>query len=78
MPHSSPARWLAVPCAIAALSAIAQPVPEPSGAAPIAAPRPVLPFKSALAGYRPFVDEKPVPWKEANDSVRRRHQKDTP
>lgn len=78
MPHSSPARWLAVPCVIAALSAVAQPVPAPSGTAPVATPRPVLTFKSALEGYRPFVDEKPLPWKEANDRVRRRGNKDKP
>ena len=58
--HSSPAGWLALLSAFAALSAAAQPAPT------------VLNYKSALEGYRPFADEKPIPWKEANETVYRR------
>jgi hypothetical protein len=29
------------------------------------------PYRSALEGYRPFTDEKPIPWKQANDTVGR-------
>jgi|KBSMisStaDraftv2_1062788.scaffolds.fasta_scaffold1911092_2 hypothetical protein len=71
MPHSSPARWLAVPWAVAALSATAQPLPVPADTAPTANP-PIPTYKSAFEGYRPFADEKPIPWKEANETVRRR------
>jgi hypothetical protein len=73
--HSSPARWLAVFPAMAALAAMAQTPPDaapaPAAAAPAAAP-PVLTYKSAFEGYRPFTDEKAVPWKEANETVRQR------
>ena len=77
MLHSLPARWLAVFPAMAALAAMAQPAPAAapaaaaSTAAPAAAPT-VLTYKSALEGYRPFADEKPIPWKEANETVYRR------
>ncbi len=76
--HSSLARWLAVSPAMAALVAVAQPAstpapaPAPSHTAATAAPQPVLTYKSALAGYQPFADEKPIPWKEANETVYRR------
>lgn len=33
---------------------------------------PVLTYRSALEGYRPFADEKAIPWKEANETVYRR------
>lgn len=66
--HPLPARWLAVFPAMAAVAAMAQPAP---GEAPAAAP-PALTYKSALEGYRPFTDEKPIPWKEANETVRQR------
>jgi hypothetical protein len=29
------------------------------------------PYRSALEGYQPFGDEKPVPWQQANDTVGR-------
>ena len=58
--HSLPAAWLAALSAFAALSAGAQPAPT------------VLDYKSALEGYRPFADVKPIPWKEANETVYRR------
>ena len=66
---SLPARWLALAPAVGALSAIAQPTPPP--AEPRARP-PVVAYPSALEGYRPFADEKPIPWKAANDTVHRR------
>jgi hypothetical protein len=66
--HPLPARWLAAFPAVAALAAMAQPAP---GEALAAAP-PVLTYKSALEGYRTFTDEKPIPWKEANETVRQR------
>ena len=58
--HSSPAGWLAALSAFAAIAAAAQPAPT------------VLNYKSAMEGYRPFTDDKPIPWKEANDTVYRR------
>ncbi|VTY36561.1 Uncharacterised protein [Xylophilus ampelinus] len=74
--HLSPARWLAVFPAVAALSAVAQPAPAPSpapaSAAATEASPPVLTYKSALDGYRPFADDKTIPWKEANETVYRR------
>ncbi|MBU1357580.1 MAG: hypothetical protein KKC79_19895 [Gammaproteobacteria bacterium] len=35
-------------------------------------PPPVLTYKSAFEGYQPFADDKPIPWKEANETVYRR------
>lgn len=76
--HSSPTRWLAAFPALAAFSAlatlgaavaVAQPAPAKSAEA--TAPT-VLTYKSALEGYQPFADEKPIPWKEANETVYRR------
>lgn len=66
-----PARWLAALPALAALAAGAQtgPAPVPATAAEPAA---ALSFRSAMDGYKPFADEKPVPWKEANDTVHQR------
>ena len=58
--HSSPAGWLAALSAFAAIAAAAQPAPT------------VLNYKSAMEGYRPFTDDKPIPWKEANETVRQR------
>lgn len=29
------------------------------------------PYRPALEGYRPFTEEPPVPWKQANDTVGR-------
>ena len=58
--HSLPAACLALLSAFAALSAAAQPAPT------------VPDYKSALEGYRPFVDARPIPWKEANETVYRR------
>jgi hypothetical protein len=66
-----PARWLlAVLPALAALAAGAQTRPAPDAAA--ATDAPALAYRSAMEGYRPFTEEKPVPWKEANETVRQR------
>lgn len=73
--HSLPARWLAVlPAMAATLAAVAQPAPAPAPRAEEAAAHapPTLSYKSALEGYRPFTDDKPIPWKEANETVRQR------
>ena len=52
---------LAAPCA-------AQPRPDPLDAQE---PVPALRYNSALQGYRAFTDDKPVPWKDANDTAAR-------
>lgn len=66
-----PARWLATLPALAALAAGAQsgPAPVPGTAAETEA---ALSFRSAMDGYKPFVDEKSTAWKEANETVRQR------
>lgn len=69
--HSSPARWLAALSAVAALSAMAQPAPDPAAPAPGRAPD-VLIYKSPFEGYRRYAEEPSIPWKEANDTVQRR------
>ncbi len=80
--HSSSARRLATfrffaAAAVAAaatfnaLSALAQPA-SANPSAPTASTPPVLTYKSALEGFQPFADEKPIPWKEANETVYRR------
>lgn len=66
-----PARWLATLPALAAFAAGAQigPAPNSSTANESAAPPS---FKSAMEGYKAFADEKPVPWRQANDTARER------
>lgn len=66
-----PARWLATLPALAALAAGAQPGPAPTATAATDAAAP-LHFRSAMEGYKPFADEKLIPWKQANDTVRER------
>lgn len=66
-----PARWLAVLPALAACAAGAQTGPAPDTAVANEA-APPLAYRSAMEGYKPFVEEKPVPWKEANETVRQR------
>ncbi|KWT68539.1 MULTISPECIES: hypothetical protein [unclassified Variovorax] len=66
-----PARWLAVLPALAACASGAQTGPAPDTAVAAEAATP-LAYRSAMEGYKPFVDEKPVPWKEANETVRQR------
>lgn len=69
--NSLPARWLAVLPALAACAAGAQTGPAADAAVAAEASSP-LAYRSAMEGYKPFVDEKPVPWKEANETVRQR------
>jgi len=66
-----PARWLAALPALAALAAGAQTSPAPNTAAATEAAAP-LSFRSAMEGYKPFAEEKPIPWKEANETVYQR------
>ena len=64
-----PARWLAILPALLALNVPAQtatPPAAPSNAQAQAAP---TPYRSALEGYQPYSEEKPVPWKQANETV---------
>jgi hypothetical protein len=64
------ARWLAALPALVALATGAQTGPAPNtGAAAPAAP---LAFRSAMEGYKPYADDKPIPWKEANETVDQR------
>lgn len=67
---SLPARWLAALPALAALTALAQGAPP--SAAPSAEPTTPLSFRSAMDGYKPFAEEKAIPWKQANETVRQR------
>ncbi|MEJ8847766.1 hypothetical protein [Variovorax rhizosphaerae] len=72
MPHSLPAVWLAASLAALTLGATAQPAHDPAGPGPAGSARPPLPYVSAFEGYQSFKDEKPIPWREANDTVHRR------
>lgn len=72
--HSIPARWLATLTTLAALGVsaqtrpVSQPIAEPAAVRAIAGAEP---YRSALEGYRPFNEEKVLPWKETNDTVGR-------
>ena len=66
---SSPAAWLASLTIFVALSAPA--LAATPAAAPSAQPNP-LPYSSAMDGYKPFADEKAIPWKAANETVNSR------
>lgn len=65
---SSPAFWLATSTTFLVLTASAQ-------TAPVASPASALPdspsFRSAMESYKPFSDDRPIPWVTANDTVRR-------
>ena len=76
----SGARWAVLIALGSALAVNAQQAAAPSAPAPGApAARPAasapaanpLSYRSALEGYQPFADPKPVPWREANDNVGR-------
>lgn len=58
------ARWLAVSSGMLTLAASAQ-TPAPVAQTQAASGE----YRSALEGYRPYSEEKMVPWKEANDTV---------
>jgi hypothetical protein len=67
MNHLLRAASLPLIASLLALPLAAQPVPPaaiPASAQPQPAP-------SAMEGYQPFDDGKPVPWKQANDTVGR-------
>ena len=68
---SSPARWLAALPALAAMAALAQPS-DASPTSRAATTSPSLPFRSAMDGYKPFADEKAIPWQQANETVYQR------
>ncbi len=55
----SPCRWLALVPLLAATAAGAQQA-QPAG----------TDYQSAFRDYQPYSDQKAVPWKEANDTVR--------
>ena len=63
--HAPPARWLALFPAMAALAAMAQPA-APTAAASAPA------FTSAFEGYQAFANDKPIAWKQANETVHQR------
>ena len=65
---SARALWLAAAAAVAPYSAAQPAAPDPASAS---APVPPVKYSSLLAGYRPFGDAKPTPWREANDTVTR-------
>ena len=69
MYSSLPAGWLAALPALAACAAVAQTPATPASTDAASAP-PALTYRSALDAYRPFADDKPIPWREANDTVR--------
>lgn len=64
-----PALWLAIASPLTAATVYAQTVADPTG--PSAAPSILSPgaYQSALDGYQPYREEKPQPWKQANDTV---------
>lgn len=68
---SLPAHWLAALPALAACAAVAQTPSTPASTGAGTAP-PALTYRSALDGYQPFADDKPIPWREANDTVHSR------
>ena len=70
MSRLSPAHWLAAITATAALTAVAQTAPAASGPPP--ADPPALSYRSAFEGYQPYMEEKTIPWKEANETVYQR------
>lgn len=74
MSEHRPWRHLAALTALAALGAAAQPAapgsPASSPAAGTGTPPRTTPYRSAFDNYQSFADEKPVPWKEANETVR--------
>lgn len=56
--------------ALVASAAYGQQDKKPGPADPsLRVPRPI--YQSAFAGYRPYKEEEPTRWREANDEVRR-------
>jgi hypothetical protein len=75
LPDFLAAAAMAALVSLSPVAAVAAPapasMPSDSGAAPASVPT-ALNYKSAFEGYQPFADEKPIPWKEANETVYRR------
>lgn len=65
----SPAAWLVSLTTFVAFTAGAQTAPAVD--APSATPS-SLSYSSAMDGYKAFADEKAIPWKAANDTVKGR------
>lgn len=65
----SPAAWLASLTTFVAFTAGAQTAPTVTAAS--ATPS-SLSYTSAMDGYKAFADEKAIPWKAANDTVKGR------
>jgi hypothetical protein len=68
-------RYLAALGPLAVLGAFAQPTspishPSPAPAASAITQANTTPYRSAFESYQPFAEEKILPWKEANDTVR--------
>lgn len=58
---------------LAAFAASAQPTPPapaPAASTPAASAAQAPGYQSSLERYRPFAEEKPIPWSQANDMVR--------
>ena len=64
--HSLPTWWLAVISSMASAAAWGQPLPADTNPPPS---RAALTYRSALDGYQPFRDEKPIAWRQANETV---------
>jgi hypothetical protein len=74
MSEHFPWQYVAALTALAALGTAAQPAapgsPASSAVSGTSTPPHTTPYRSAFDNYRSFADEKPVPWKEANETVR--------
>lgn len=72
-PTSLRPRWLWPLAWLAAMSAQAQPAAPPARPDPLdpQARVPALVYESAFARYRRAGEEKPIPWRDANDTVGR-------
>lgn len=64
----SPRQWPALMPLVFAATAHAQALQAQAQAQDAVAP--TVQFESALRNYTPFTDEKIVPWKQSNDTVR--------
>ena len=64
--HSLPTWWLAVIASMASAAAWGQPLPGDANTLRLPA---VLTYRSALEGYQPYREEKPIAWLQANETV---------
>ncbi len=60
---------IAVLGSMAALSVAAQPAPQTIAPAAAARRVPAPAYRSSFETYRPFADEKVLPWRQTNDTV---------